>query len=282
MRITGTLVLVLFSIIAVSGCATAPTQKYVTEAESVTVEALEPVFIETVELESDIKAKFPKAVTAGNGSTNLREDFEQIIQKNIRNTNRFKDVMLATAAGDSYSIVPRVDEVSEFHGDVPGDPTRKKIGVKARVHMDVFLYTRRGEKKLMASFKDERTKESRVSSLEPNPQGEPLRDYYRKAVGVAFASASDKLGSRFNPSYEMGEITRIDSDTVYVRMNTSLFRDMPSKDQVVDVIDAENHKVGHIEPMDIKEELVVGKVFRTAGKSVSNGMKTRARVNRLQ
>lgn len=282
MKKAGFLVLSALLAVATWGCATAPQVKYVTEAEAVTVQALEPVFIESVELERDIKARLPGSITAGGGAENLRREFERVVQKNIKNTDRFKDVMLGLSSGDSYSIVPRIDEASEFYGPLPGDPTRKRLGVKAQVHLDVFLYTRKGEKKLMASFWDQRTKEARVRSYAPRPTGEEMKEYYQKAIEVALASASDKLGSRFNPSYEMGEITKIDGDTAYVRMNTSLFKDMPSKDQAVQVIDAENREIAHIEPIDIEEGLVVGKVFKVAGKAISTGMKTRARVNRLQ
>ncbi len=276
--------LILMVVVAAlaSACAAAPKVKYVTEAEAVTVAALEPVFVESVELGKDIEARVPKALTGGDGAETLKREFEQIIQKNIRNTNRFRDVMLSIATGDSYSIVPRIDEAREFYQDVAGDPTRKMIGVTARVHMDVFLYTRQGEKKLMASFADERTKEGRVKASGTPPSTPEMKPYYEKAIGVAFASASDKLGSRFNPSYELGEITKIDGDIGYVRMNTSLFRDMPSKDQSVDVVDSDGFKVAHMEPIDIQEGLVVGKLYTVAGKSVSVGMKTQARVNRLQ
>lgn len=282
MKKLGLSMLIAFLGLAVWGCATVPQVKYVTEAEAVTVEALEPVFIESVELERDIKAGLPESLTAGGGAGSLRSEFEQIIQKNIRGTNRFKDVMLGITGGDSYSIVPRIDEVREFYSDIPGDPTRKKVGVRARIHLDVFLYTRKGEKKLMASFGDERVKEERIRSFDPSPKTEDMKKYYQKAIGVAFASAADKLGIRFNPSYEMGEVTRAEGDIVYIRMNTSLFKDMPSKDQVLEIIDSNNLQIAHIEPLDIKEGLVVGRVFKVAGRSISTGMKTRARVNKLQ
>lgn len=279
MRQIGILFLTVVLSLVVFGCASGPQVKYVTEAASVVTEALEPVFIEADEMGNDIKAKLPKTVTRTDGGQSVREELEQVIQKNIKNTNKFKDVMVKLSSGDSYSIVPRIEEVSEFYTAVSGDPSRKRAGAKAKVHMDVFLYTKKGEKKLMASFRDEREKEVRVRSTDPKPD---MRDIYLAAMKVAFASASDKLGSRFNPSYEGGEVTKVDGDMAYIRMNTSFFKNMPSKDQTVDILDKDNFKVAHVEAMDVKEEMVMGRMYKTAGKSVSAGMKTRARVNRLE
>ena len=259
---------------AIFGCATAPEVVYVKEAQQVTSQALEPVMLESVELESDLSGKFAKQL-AGIGA----DELVSVVQTEIANTKRFKKILLNSSDGDTYIIQPRIELVEGFTANIPTDPTRKKFTVKARVKLDVLFYNQKGQKELIKSFYDERKLEERISAkvaLEP----EQKRDYFRRTINIAFRSAADQLGNGFNPSYEMGEITKTEGRTALVQINTSKLKKVPKKHQAIEVMDGERVSAALSEVI-INDGTVTGKIFQVGNGSVAAGMKVRARVNAM-
>lgn len=258
-----------------AGCATAPQVVYVKEAQQVTSAALEPVMLESADLEADVVGKFAGKLTGMSA-----DELTTVVQTEIANTKRFKKVLLNSSEGDTYIIQPRIDIVESFTSKIPTDPTRKRYTVKARVRLDVLFYNQNGQKELIKSFYDERKLEEKISakvSLEP----EQVRDYYRRTINTAFRSAADQLGNGFNPSYEMGELSQVNGRTAVVTMNTSKVRKVPKKQQSIEVIDDKNTVAAGLSEVVINDGSVVGKVFQAGGASVKPGMKVRARINAM-
>lgn len=271
---TARLLLLFAAALPVFGCATAPEVKYAVEAEKVTTQALEPVMIETADLETEVRSKF-----AGQVPKDAAEELTNVIQTEIANTKRFTRVFLNTSEGDTYIVQPHIDRINLAVGNIPSDPTRKKVVVKAKARLDVVFINQRNQKELVKSFYDERTLEDRVKG---NPDEAARQEYHMRALKVAFRSAADQLGNGFNPSYEMGTVARLNGRTAYVQINTSKLRKMPKKQQAVEVVDDDNKVLARIgDPLKIEDGSLSGTIFEKSGATVREGARVRAKVNAL-
>lgn len=269
-------VLTLIVLTGAAGCASTPELVYVREAQQVTTQALEPVMLESAELEADLKLpKFSKYFTHDQA-----DDFMRVIQTEIANTKRFTKVLLNISEGDTYIIQPRIDRIDERVVPIAADPTRNRLIVKARTRLDVLLVNQRNQKELVKSFYDERTLEERVSKKVPVTRELKL-DYILRATNISFRAAADQLGNAFNPSYEMGSISRINGRIAYVQINTSKLRKVPKKQQAIEVIDDNNSVLASLGELQIEDGIVSGRFFEKGGASVKEGMKVRARVNAM-
>lgn len=216
------LVLAALTTALVAGCAATPAVVYVKEAQQVTTMALEPVMLESAELEADLKLpRFSKYFTPDQA-----DDFMRVIQTEIANTKRFTKVLMNASEGDTYIIQPRMDRIDELVSPIAADPTRNRLTIKARTRLDVLLVNQRNQKELVKSFYDERRIEERISKKIPITR-ELKQEYVMRAVNLSFRAASDQLGNAFNPSYEMGSISRINGRIAYVQINTSRLRKVP-------------------------------------------------------
>src|SRR6185369_7387550 len=101
------LIITIISVAALFGCATAPEVKYAVEAERVTTQALEPVMLESAELENDLKTRFSSQITGPDAAQNLMK----VIQTEIANTKRFTKVLMNSSEGDTYIVQPRIDSI---------------------------------------------------------------------------------------------------------------------------------------------------------------------------
>jgi len=260
----------------ITGCATAPAVVYVKEAQQVTTQALEPVMLESAELEADLKQpKFRKYFTADQA-----DDFMRVIQTEIANTRRFSKVLLNASEGDTYIIQPRLDRIEELVTPIAADPTRNRLTIKARTRLDVLLVNQRNQKELVKSFYDERRIEERISKKIPIT-GELKQDYVLRAVNISFRAASDQLGSAFNPSYEIGTISRINGRIAYVQINTSKLRKVPKKQQAIEVIDNDNQVLASLGELQIEDGTVSGRLFEKGGAAIKEGQRVRARINAM-
>jgi hypothetical protein len=255
------------------GCTSAPPVVYVKEAEQVTTQALDPVMIETADLESEVAQKWSRDLTAGSA-----QELTNIVQTEIANTRRFTKVLLNSSEGDTYIIQPHIERVSMATSNIPTDPTRKKLAIKARARLDVFFINQRNQKELVKSFYDERTLEDRFKG---NLDDAAKQEYQMRALKVAFRASAAQLGNDFNPSYEMGQISRLNGKVAYVQINTSKIRKMPKKQQAVEVIDDDNRVLATIAELVVEDGSLSGKVYEKSGVSVKEGAKVRARINGL-
>jgi len=256
------------------GCASAPEVVYVKEAQQVTTQALEPVMLESAELENDIK-RLRKYFTP-----DMADDFINVVQTEIANTKRFTKVLLNISEGDTYIIQPRIEKVSESLLPIASDPTRRRFTARARTRLDVFFINQKTQKELVKSFYDDRKIEQRISKrvrLTP----EMKLDYILRATHVSFRAAADQLGNAFNPSYEMGTISRISGRVANIQINTSKIRKMPRKQQAVEVIDDDNRVLATVAELIVEDGNITGKMFEKSGASIKEGAKVRARVNGL-
>lgn len=257
------------------GCASAPDVVYVKEAQQVTAQALDPIMLESAKLESDIKEKFSKFLPP-DASDNLIK----VIQTEIANTKRFTKVMLTSNEGDTYIIQPGIDDIKESTVNIQTDPTRKLFTIKARVRLDVLFINQKNQKELVKSFYDDRKLENRVSAKTALTIDQK-QEYHLRAINTAFRAAADQLGNGFNPSYEMGGISKLAGKTAYVLINTSKLRKMPKKQQAVEVIDDDNKVLATIAELTIEDGSLSGKLYEKSGASIKEGSKVRARVNAL-
>ena len=260
-------------VIIAYGCASAPPVVYVKEAEQVTTQALEPVMIETADLESEAAKKWSRELPADSA-----QELTNVIQTEIANTKRFTKVMLNSSEGDTYIIQPHIDRVSLATSNIPSDPTRKKLVIKAKARLDVFFINQKNQKELVKSFYDERTLEDRFKG---NLDDATKQEYHMRALKVAFRSSADQLGNGFNPSYEMGQVSRLNGKVAYVQINTSKLRKMPKKQQAVEVVDDDNKVLATIAELVIEDGSLSGKLYEKSGASVKEGSKVRAKVNGL-
>ncbi|MDY0383902.1 hypothetical protein [Trichlorobacter sp.] len=266
---------VLFAAL-IAGCAATPAVVYVKEAQQVTTQALEPVMLESSELEADLKLpRFSNYFTADQA-----DDFMRIIQTEIANTRRFTRVLLNASEGDTYIIQPRLDRIDELVTPIAADPTRNRLTVKARTRLDVLLVNQRNQKELVKSFYDERRIEQRISKKIPITR-ELKQDYVLRAVTISFRAASDQLGNAFNPSYEIGTISRINGRIAYVQINTSKLRKVPKKQQAIEVIDDDNQVLASLGELQIEDGTVSGRFFEKGGAAIKEGQKVRARINAM-
>lgn len=278
MRLTTSIKLTLIAVatLLTVGCAATPAVVYVKEAQQVTTQALEPVMLESAELEADLRlAKFRTYF-----SPEQADDFMRVIQTEIANTRRFTKVLLNASEGDTYIIQPRLDRIDELVVPIAADPTRNRLTIKARTRLDVLLVNQRNQKELVKSFYDERRIEERISKKIPITL-ELKQEYVLRAVNVSFRAAADQLGNAFNPSYEVGSISRINGRIVYVQINTSKLRKVPRKQQSIEVIDDNNQVLASLGELQIEDGSISGRFFEKGGASIKEGQKVRARVNTL-
>jgi len=276
MNILRKLTISIISAAALFGCATAPEVKYAVEAERVTTQALEPVMLESAELENDLKTRFSSQL----GSADTAENLMKVIQTEIANTKRFTRVLLNSSEGDTYIIQPRIERIEGTTANIQSDPTRKRFTVKAKARLDVLFVNQKNQKELVKSFYDDRKLEDRISA-KAQLTAEQKQDYFLRAVNTAFRSAADQLGNGFNPSYEMGQVSKLSGKIAYVQINTSKLRKMPKKQQAVEVIDDDNKVLATIAEVAIEDGSLSGKLYERSGASVKEGSKVRARVNSL-
>jgi hypothetical protein len=270
------LAITLLAAAALFGCATAPEVKYAVEAERVTTQALEPVMLESAELENDIRTRFASLL----GGADTAENLMKVIQTEIANTRRFTRVLLNSSEGETYIIQPRIERIESSVANIQSDPTRKRITVKARARLDVLFINQSNQKELVKSFYDDRKLEDRIPAkgqLSP----EQRQEYFLRAINTAFRSAADQLGNGFNPSYEMGQVSKLSGRIVYVQINTSRLRKMPKKQQAVEVIDEDNRVLATIAELVIEDGSLSGRLYEKSGVSVREGSKVRARINGL-
>ena len=265
----------LCGFLLLGACATSPEVKYAVEAEKVTAQALEPVMLESADLENDLATKFKKQLPAAKA-----DELIQVIQTEIANTKRFTKVLLNSSEGDTYIVQPRIDRLDGSLRDIPTDPTRKRFAVKSKVSLNVYLADQRGHKELVKSFYDERSLDERISS-KSKLTDEMKQEYFERAVKISFKAAADQLGNGFNPSYEMGTISRLSGRTAHVQINTSRLKKMPKKQQAVEVIDDDNKVLATLAELTVDDGSLSGKIFERSGASIKEGSRVRARVNAL-
>lgn len=273
-KISWPVVLLVAGVVCTAGCASAPDVRYAVEAEKVTTQALEPVMLESAELERDI-AGLPDRIPA-----EAADDLMNAIRTEIAKTGRFTKVLLNVSEGDTYIIQPRIEKLDGSLKPVPNDPTRKKFSVRGRIRLDVLFVNQKNQKELVKSFYDERVFEERLSAKVRLTE-DAKREYFFKTVSVAFRAAADQLGNGFNPSYEMGTISRIAGRNAYVQINTSRLRKLPKKQQAVEVIDDDNKVLATIAELVIEDGSLSGKMYEKGGAAISVGSKVRARVYAL-
>jgi hypothetical protein len=270
------LVIIFFITIAFFGCATGTEIKYAVEAERVMTQALEPVILESADLEKEIKTKFSTQLP----DKEAADDIMNVIQTEIANTKRFHKVLLNISEGDTYIIRPHIDRLESSTTGIAADPTRKRLMVKAKVRLDVLFINQKAQKELVKSFYDDRKLEDRIPAKKRLTM-EQKQDYYRRAVTIAFRSAADQLANGFNPSYEMGTISRLNGRIAYVQINTSKLRKMPKKQQMVEVIDQDNRVLATIAELVIEDGVLSGRIYEKSGTNVREGATVRATVNAI-
>jgi len=256
------------------GCAGAPDVVYVKEAQQVTTQALEPVMLESAELENDVKRLRRFFLPE------MAEEFMTAVQTEIANTKRFTKVLLNASEGDTYIIQPRIEKVDAITRPIASDPTRIRLVATANTRLDVFFINQKAQKELVKSFYDKRNIEQRISKrvgITPDMKLE----YILRATNVSFRAAADQLGNAFNPSYEMGTISRINGRVANIQINTSKIRKMPKKQQAVEVIDDDNRVLATVAELVVEDGNITGKLFEKSGASIKEGSRVRARVNGL-
>lgn len=257
------------------GCAAAPEVVYVREAQQVTTQALDPVMLESAELEADISSKFASSLKGISA-----EEIMTAIQTEIANTKRFTKVLLNSSEGDTYIVQPRIERIETHVANIQTDPTRKRLTTRAKVKLDVLFINQRNQKELVKSFYDDRKLDDKIPA-KVSLGDEQKAEFVRRAVTVAFRSAADQLGNGFNPSYEMGTISKINGRSAHVQINTSKLRKMPKKQQAVEVIDNDNRVLATIAELTIEDGSLTGKIYEKSGASIKEGSTVRARVNAL-
>lgn len=260
------------------GCASAPQVHYITEAEAVKVEALEPVSIVSAQLRTDIKQKLREIVKSADERNDLHEEFTQTIQKNILKTKRFSDVWIDVVEGDSFTIEPRISSVKELYENIPSDPTRKKFGVTARVKLDVIQHTSDGYNQKIDSFDDTRTKEKKVP-ISPLMSPTEKVEYYKSAINTAFASAADQLGNKLLPGHQQGEVTKVVGKTVYISMQTPKDKCEQKQWRFADIYDNDNKQIARVRITEVREGFTLATIERlNSGTNVAVGMKTLTKI----
>lgn len=261
------------AVTALYGCAAAPEVVYVREAQQVTTQALEPVMLQSVELEKDVQrwGNYIPGVSV--------DDLISVVQTEVANTKRFTKVLINVSEGDTFEIYPRIERIETFEQPIATDPTRRRIVAKAKVKLDVFLINQRNQKELVKSFYNERNLDERPKKVEIT--AERKQGLVRRALTVAFRAAADQLGHGFNPSYEMGVVSQVNGRIAYVQINTSKIRKMPKKQQAVEIIDDNNNVLASMGELQIEDGVLSGRFFEKGGASIKEGMKVRARINAM-
>lgn len=257
------------------GCATAPQPVYVTEAQQVTTQALEPVNLDSIGLKQDLSGKFSRQLPP-----EMLDELMNDVQAQLANTKRFTKVLTNASDQETYIIEPRIESLSSFESPLNMDPTRKVVTFKARVRLDVKFMNTKGQVELVKSYSDDRKLDSRVPRKEVVGP-EKKQEFFKRAVTVGFRAAADRLGMGFNPSYEMGSISRVNGRIAYVQINTSKLRKVPKKLQAVEVVDDNNQVLGSIDELQIEDGSLSGRFYEKGGASIKEGMKVRARINAM-
>lgn len=257
------------------GCATAPQTVYVTEAQQVTTMALEPVNLDSIGLKQDLGSKFSHQLPS-----EMTDELMNDVQAQLANTKRFTKVLMNASDQETYIIEPRIESLNSFESPMNMDPTRKLVTFKARVRLDVKLMNTKGQVELVKSYSDDRKLETKVPKREVMV-AEKKQEFFKRAVTVGFRAAADRLGMGFNPSYEMGSISRVNGRIAYVQINTSKLRKVPKKQQAIEVVDDSNQVLASMGELQIEDGSVSGRYFEKGGASVKEGMKVRARVNAM-
>ena len=257
------------------GCATAPQTVYVTEAQQVTTQALEPVNLDAIGLRQDLGAKFTHQLPP-----EMTDELMNDIQAQLANTKRFTKVLMNASDQETYIIEPRIESLNSFESPMNMDPTRKLVTFKARVRLDVKLMNAKGQIELVKSYSDDRKLESKIPKREVMV-AEKKQEFFKRAVTIGFRAAADRLGMGFNPSYEIGSVSRINGRIAYVQINTSKLRKVPKKQQAIEVIDDNNQVLASLGELQIEDGSISGRYFEKGGASVKEGMKVRARVNAM-
>lgn len=257
------------------GCATAPQTVYVTEAQQVTTMALEPVNLDSIGLKQDLGSKFSRQLPS-----EMTDELMNDVQAQLANTKRFTKVLMNASDQETYIIEPRIESLNSFESPMNMDPTRKLVTFKARVRLDVKFMNTKGQIELVKSYSDDRKLETKIPKREVMV-AEKKQEFFKRAVTVGFRAAADRLGMGFNPSYEMGSISRINGRIAYVQINTSKLRKVPKKQQAIEVVDDNNQVLASMGELQIEDGSISGRYFEKGGASVKEGMKVRARVNAM-
>lgn len=257
------------------GCATAPETVYVTEAQQVTTLALEPVNLESIGLKQDLTTRFARQLPP-----ELMNELMNDVQAQLANTKRFTKVLMNASDQETYIIEPRIESLNSFESPMNMDPTRKQVTFKARVRLDVKFMNSKGQTELIKSYSDDRKLDIKVPKKE-QLAAEKKQENFKRAVTIGFRAAADRLGTGFNPSYEMGSISRINGKIAYVQINTSKLRKVPKKQQAIEVVDDNNQVLAGLGELHIEDGSLSGRYFEKGGASVKEGMKVRARVNAM-
>lgn len=257
------------------GCATAPQTVYVTEAQQVTTMALEPVNLDAIGLRQDLGTKFNRQLPP-----EMTDELMNDIQAQLANTKRFTKVLMNASDQETYIIEPRIESLNSFESPMNMDPTRKLVTFKARVRLDVKFMNTKGQIELVKSYSDDRKLETKVPKREVMV-AEKKQEFFKRVVTVGFRAAADRLGMGFNPSYEMGSISRVNGRIAYVQINTSKLRKVPKKQQAIEVVDENNQVLASMGELQIEDGSISGRYFEKGGASVKEGMKVRARVNAM-
>lgn len=271
LRLIGLLLLAMLPF----GCATAPEPVYVTEAQQVTTLALEPVNLDSIGLKQDLSTKFTQQL-----SPQLIDELMSDIQAQLANTKRFTKVLMNASDQETYIVEPRIESLTSFESPLNMDPTRKQVTYKSRVRLDVKFMNTKGQIELVKSFSDDRTLNIKVPKKELLAT-QKNQDNFKRTVTIGFRAAADRLGMGFNPSYEMGSISRINGKIAYVQINTSKLRKVPRKQQAVEVVDDNNQVLASIAELQIEDGSLSGRFYEKGGASIKEGMKVRARVNAM-
>jgi hypothetical protein len=258
------------------GCATAPQTVYVTEAQQVTTMALEPVNLDSIGLKQDLGSRFSRQLPS-----EMTDELMNDVQAQLANTKRFTKVLMNASDQETYIIEPRIESLNSFESPMNMDPTRKLVTFKARVRLDVKFMNTKGQIELVKSYSDDRKLETKIPKREVMV-AEKKQEFFKRAVTVGFRAAADRLGMGFNPSYEMGSISRVNGRIVYVQINTSKLRKVPKKQQAIEVVDDNNQVLASMGELQIEDGSISGRYFEKGGASIKEGMKVRARVNAMR
>lgn len=251
-----------------SGCATTPDIKYAIEAERVKSKALEPIMLSSAKLEDQLKTKYTSSLPDVTS-----DQLVDIIQKEVANTKRFTQVLLNTSEGSIFVIQPQIDRIDFSETPISYDPNRKKVLAKSKVSAIIFYQDQSGKKDNVKTFEDERKIEKMVQVNEVMDSTKK-QGLFRRAIETAFRALADQIGNEFNPSYEMGVISKIAGKTAYVQINTSALKGLRS----VDVIDDDSNVIASIEELSITDGALSGRYYSKSSKAIKEGNKVRARV----
>lgn len=272
-----TLPVLAITLLLTAGCAaTAPELVYVTEAQQVTTQALEPVNLDSIGLKEDLHGgKFRQKL-----SPELLEPIMNDVQAQLANTRRFTKVLMNASDQETYIIEPRIETLTDYEAPVNMDPSRKLATFKALVRLDVKFMNSKGQIELVKSFVDDRKLDVKLPKKD-QLSFERKQEQYKRVVTIAFRAAADRLGMGFNPSYEIGSISRINGKIAYVQINTSKLRRIPKKQQSVEVVDANNQVLASIDELVIEDGSLSGRLYEKSGVNIKEGQQVRARVNAM-